>query len=228
MQMLAEVRERPGESMDRIYRWQRGIYDATRKYYLLGRDRLIADLDPPAEGRVLEIGCGTARNLVAAGRRFPAAQLFGIDVSRVMLETGLRSLRRAGLGGRVRTALADATVFLPRHTFGVDGFERVYFSYTLSMIPEWRAALECAMASVAPGGRLLIVDFGQQEGLPRWFKRLLLAWLRQFHVQPQPELVPALREMAARHGLSCDCRSLYRGYSVYAVLERPVRGAEAR
>ena len=33
--------------MDRIYRRQRHVYDLTRKYYLLGRDRLIADLDVP-------------------------------------------------------------------------------------------------------------------------------------------------------------------------------------
>ena len=54
--------------MDRIYHRQRRYYDFTRKYYLLGRDRLIEGLAPPPGGRVLEIGCGTARNLVAAAR----------------------------------------------------------------------------------------------------------------------------------------------------------------
>ena len=52
--------------MDRIYRRQRHVYDFTRKYYLLGRDELIERLAPPADSRVLEIGCGTARNLIAA------------------------------------------------------------------------------------------------------------------------------------------------------------------
>ena len=28
------------EQMDRMYRYQRHIYDLTRKYYLLGRDRI--------------------------------------------------------------------------------------------------------------------------------------------------------------------------------------------
>ena len=32
--------------MDRQYRWQRHIYDLTRLPYLLGRDRLIAELRP--------------------------------------------------------------------------------------------------------------------------------------------------------------------------------------
>ena len=50
--------------MNRMYRWQRHIYDGTRRYYLLGRDRLIANLRPDAGTTVLEIGCGTGRNLV--------------------------------------------------------------------------------------------------------------------------------------------------------------------
>ena len=57
--------------MDRVYRDQRHIYDLTRKYYLLGRDGLIADLDVPAGGAVLEIGCGTGRNLIAVGKAWP-------------------------------------------------------------------------------------------------------------------------------------------------------------
>ena len=54
--------------MDAIYRGQRHIYDLTRKYYLLGGDGLIHDLAPPAGGSILEVGCGTARNLIAAAR----------------------------------------------------------------------------------------------------------------------------------------------------------------
>jgi S-adenosylmethionine-diacylgycerolhomoserine-N-methlytransferase len=42
--------------MNRMYRRQRYIYDGTRRYYLLGRDRLIAGLQPAAGATVLEIG----------------------------------------------------------------------------------------------------------------------------------------------------------------------------
>ena len=66
--------------MDRIYVWQTGIYDLTRKPYLLGRDRLIASLAPPVGGQVLEIGCGTGRNLVEAARRWPHANFHGFDI----------------------------------------------------------------------------------------------------------------------------------------------------
>ena len=205
--------------MDRIYRYQRFIYDLTRKYYLLGRDRLIAELEA-GDGRVLEIGCGTGRNLAAAARRYPAATFHGLDISAAMLETATSTLRRRGLVARVQTRLGDATSFEPRD-FGRSGFDRVFLSYTLSMIPDWRAALHRAAAALAPGGRLLIVDFGQQDALPGWFKRLLFTWLALFHVHPIADLPVVLAELAERETLVLRCRSLWRGYAVYAILERP-------
>jgi S-adenosylmethionine-diacylgycerolhomoserine-N-methlytransferase len=53
------------DRMNGIYRYQRHIYDATRKWFLLGRGRLISRLDIAPGSRVLEVGCGTGRNLRA-------------------------------------------------------------------------------------------------------------------------------------------------------------------
>ena len=83
------------ELMNRTYRHQRHIYDLTRKYFLLGRDRLIAGLDAYPGARVLEIGCGTGRNLIAAARRFPDARLFGVDISTEMLNSAAAAIARA-------------------------------------------------------------------------------------------------------------------------------------
>ncbi len=210
-----------GAAMDRIYRRQRFVYDVTRRYYLLGRDRLIADLDP-GRGSVLEMGCGTGRNLVQAARRHREARFFGFDISAVMLETAEASLGRAAVSDRVRIARADATAVDASALFGQRGFDRVFFSYVLSMIPDWRAALERAADALAPGGRLHIVDFGRQDGLPQGFRRGLFAWLALFHVHPIDDLPLALGDLAAKRGLSLRCRSLFRGYAVSAVLERPI------
>ena len=61
--------------MDRMYRRQRHIYDLSRKYYLLGRDEAIARLDPAPGDGVLEIGCGTGRNLIKAAQAYPDGAL---------------------------------------------------------------------------------------------------------------------------------------------------------
>lgn len=205
-------------AMDRMYRHQRHVYDATRRYYLLGRNTLLAGLGPPAGGSVLEVGCGTGRNLLLAARRYPDARMFGFDVSRVMLDKAAANIAGAGLAERVRLAQADATAFDPAAAFGVAGFDRVFVSYALSMIPGWREALGRAWGAVAPGGALHVVDFGGQEGLPRWFRTMLFAWLERFSVHPREELPAVLERIAGEAGARSRCNGLYGGYACYGVV----------
>lgn len=206
--------------MDRIYRRQRHFYDSTRKFYLLGRDRLIERLSPPPGGRVLEIGCGTARNLVAAAGAYPQAAFYGIDISTVMLATARAKVAREGLSSRVKLGHADATRFDPALLFGVPGFSRVFLSYSLSMIPDWRGALAQALACLPSGGELHIVDFGGQEELPRWFRRGLRVWLAQFHVDPRDGLEGEFFRVQRHAGALCAFERPYRGYAQYAVFRR--------
>lgn len=208
--------------MDGIYRYQRYVYDATRKYYLLGRDRMLDDLQPPAGGTILEIGCGTGRNLVLAARRYPSARLYGFDISSEMLKTARASIARAGHADRIIVAEGDATGFDAQAMFGRAQFDRVFISYALSMIPPWQQTLAPALSAVAPGGRLHVVDFGQQAGWPRWFKAALFKWLAQFTVHPRADLEAALAAAAADAGAKLDFERLYRGYSDYAVLTKKV------
>jgi S-adenosylmethionine-diacylgycerolhomoserine-N-methlytransferase len=201
--------------MDAMYRTQRHFYDLTRKYYLLGRDSLIFDLAPPPRGTILEIGCGTGRNLIAAARAWPQARLYGLDISAAMLTTARASIARAGLSHRIRLAEGDATDFDPPALFGIARADRVFLSYTLSMIPGWQAAIAQAAAA---GERVHIVDFGQQEHLPSVFRRGLFAWLDHFHVTPRADLHQAARSVAADRGTPVRTMSLYRGYAWRAVL----------
>jgi S-adenosylmethionine-diacylgycerolhomoserine-N-methlytransferase len=206
--------------MDRQYRWQRHIYDVTRLPYLLGRDRLIAELKAPSGAHVLEIGCGTGRNLIRIARMYPNVACFGIDVSNAMLETARRSIASAGLADRIALAQADAVTADPVRLFGRRSFDRVMISYALSMIPPWRAVLAHAPALLAPQGALCLVDFGDQAGMPGWFKALLFRWLRWFHVSVRTDLKQELAQLADTAGLELRVRDLYRGYACLAQLER--------
>jgi S-adenosylmethionine-diacylgycerolhomoserine-N-methlytransferase len=222
--MAASAASPAADLMNRIYRRQRHIYDATRKYYLLGRDRIIAGLDAGEGARVLEIGCGTGRNLIAAARRYPATRFFGLDVSTEMLDRARPAIVRAGLGARITLACGDATDFDPRQLFGTSEFERIFISYTLSMIPDWQRTLEVAIPLLAKDGELWIVDFGGQERLPAVFRLMLRGWLAWFHVTPRDRLEAVLRTHSAALGAPLRFERPYRDYAQCAVLRRPSRG----
>jgi S-adenosylmethionine-diacylgycerolhomoserine-N-methlytransferase len=207
--------------MDSIYRVQRHIYDASRKFYLLGRDGLLDSLDPPPGGTVLEIGCGTGRNLIQASDRYPAALFYGIDVSAVMLETAQASVAKAGLSHCIRFAQADARQLDTEAAFGIAAFDRVFVSYALSMIPPWREALEQAYGAVKPGGSLHIVDFGEQRRLPGVFRSGLRAWLRRFSVEPRAELEAEVLKLAEAHGARATFARPFRDYACSAMIRKP-------
>lgn len=204
------------DRMDRMYATQRHFYDASRKFYLLGRDRLIQNLNPPPGGHVIEIGCGTGRNLIHAARRYPQAQFVGIDVSTEMLRTANKAIARAGLGDRVRVAFADATMLTP--TRQRQHFDRAFLSYSLSMIPDWRRVLEATAGLLTPQGELHVVDFGDQGGLPRWGARGLRAWLAMFDVRPRDDLASEMELMAFRYSGATSLERPFLGYAQYAVL----------
>ena len=207
--------------MDGVYRWQRHVYDLTRKYYLLGRDRMIEGLDAPEGGTVLELGCGTGRNIVLAAERFPQARFFGLDISSEMLATARAKLGQHDRARKATPALGDATDFDAAALFGVAAFDRVFLSYAISMIPDWKAAIAGALDALAPGGSLHVVDFGRQERLPGWFRSLLRAWLARFHVAPRDSLREVLESECRKRGASLSFKSLFGGYAVNAVVTLP-------
>ena len=86
----AMTRTPHARTMDDVYRYQRYIYDLTRKYYLFGRDTLLRSLDIPDGARVLEIGCGTGRNLVVAARVPTRRRCFMVSIFLLPAEDGER------------------------------------------------------------------------------------------------------------------------------------------
>lgn len=219
---MTEIRTLPDDRseahaglMDGMYRYQRHIYDLTRKYYLLGRDKTIRGLDVPKGGTLLEVGCGTGRNLALAHKRFPDARLYGLDISQEMLISARKTFATKAILPDFR--VADATAFTPRE-FGAAGFDRILISYALSMIPDWERAIDAAIAALNPGGQLHIVDFGQQEGLPGWFRALLQGWLTKFHVTPRANLREVLEAQAHENGAGLAFETIGGGYAWQAVI----------
>ena len=218
IEYAVDASEENRNSMDRMYRLQRHIYDATRKYYLLGRDQMLRDLNCPLGGSILEIGCGTARNLAIAGKLYPSARLFGCDISDEMLKSAGKSIVASGLETRTRLAQADAVTFNPLSSFGEERFDRIYFSYTLSMIPSWTQALAHAASLLWPGGELHVVDFGSCGELPRLVKTGLDHWLTRFGVTRRENLSSAGRDIATEEGLMLSFWHSHRSYAAHLTL----------
>lgn len=203
--------------MDGMYRYQRHIYDLTRKYYLFGRDKAISSLGMAEGQTLLEVGCGTGRNLLLAHKHHRGAKLFGLDISSEMLESARRNFRNKAEQPVLK--VADATTFSAQD-FGTDGFDRILISYALSMIPDWEGAIDASLAAVKPGGSLHIVDFGQQERLPAWFRAMLQAWLTRFHVTPRANLHEALEERLAQANADMIFEEIGGGYAWHAIIRK--------
>jgi len=206
--------QNPFEKMDKMYRHQRYFYDLTRKYYLLGRDKLIAEMKISEGENVLEIGCGTARNLIILAEKYPQTNFFGLDASSEMLKTAQSKIDARNLKNiTLKTALADDFTF--NETFGLnEKFDAVFFSYAVSIIPPWKESIINALENLKADKTLYIVDFYDQAELPKWFCRLLTVWLKQFHVKYPEELLPFLEDLEKKNTVKLNVEPLYKRYSV--------------
>lgn len=204
------------ENMDRMYRHQRYFYDLTRKYYLLGRDRLLDEINVQAGENVLEVGCGTGRNLIILAKRFPQARFFGLDASAAMLKTAQTKSDAEHLKNvSLETALADT--FDYRKTFDLtEPLDTIFFSYSISMIPVWRESIQNALANLKGGRSFYIVDFYDQKDLPRWFQKILKGWLKKFHVQFWGDLMPYLEDLETQGVGKLKITSVARRYAFIA------------
>jgi len=164
----------------RMYRlWGGRLYDLTRWAILHGRARAVRSLSLTEGGRVLEVGCGTGLNFGLLRRAVGSSgEVVGLDISPEMLAAAHRRVERTGWTN-VRVVEADAEGFeLP------PPFDGALFSYSMSMIPGWRSAMDCAARHLRPGGVLAVLDFHSMEPLGRTLSGLVRRWLNAWHVDP--------------------------------------------
>ncbi|MEZ4454399.1 MAG: class I SAM-dependent methyltransferase [Nannocystaceae bacterium] len=175
--MHATTRGEHQSFLNRYYGLTRPVYDVTRRYFLLGRDRAIGELLREPWGSLIDVGVGTGRNLARLRAERPWARYGGVDASDAMLEASRRRLPWAAL----RHGFAE-DVDLPE-VLGAPP-ERILFSYVLSMVVDPMAALRNARRALAPGGKIVVVDFADLTGLPAPLRWGLLGYLAAFRVRP--------------------------------------------
>lgn len=184
------------ERLEDFYGPQADHYDSFREKLLHGRQELI-DAIPLEDGdHLVEIGGGTGRNLEFFGDRITKAGCVEVvDLCRPLLEVAKKRIEAKGWTD-AHAVHADATAWKSEH----GPIDACYFSYSLSMIPDWFAALDNAIEQVKPGGHVGVVDFyisrkHPAEGRTKHgrFKRFLWPhWFAHDGVILRPDLLPYL------------------------------------
>ncbi|HEX4481506.1 MAG TPA: class I SAM-dependent methyltransferase [Rudaea sp.] len=140
------------QQLQAFYGPQAAHYDEFRDRLLPGRKELIQRLPLPNGAHVVELGGGTGRNLGFFGARLDqCASVDIVDLCPALLDV---ARARASAKSHVHVIEADATTYQPNAPV-----DCVYFSYALTMIPNWQAALSNAWTMLKPGGAIGVVDF---------------------------------------------------------------------
>lgn len=219
MSSPASTEHNAKDAMDQMYRWTRHVYDASRKYFLLGRDKLIANLHAQSDEHICEIGCGTARNLIKMAQHYPSAHFYGLDVSDEMLKTAKENIQKSKAPIQIQQGYAQD--FDPIALFKLKtSLNKVVFSYALSIIPPWQESIDHAIDILPEGGEMHIVDFGSMNEQPKWFRQFMFWWLSLFHVYHKPEILEYLKQLETEKRGILEVTDLYKGYAYIAVFKK--------
>jgi len=180
-------------AVQRFYRFHAHVYDATRWLILPGRRAAVEALALRPNSAVLEIGCGTGLNFPLIAERLNPEQghVVGLDFSEPMLAKARKRLSNKCLSHFELIRGDAAELRLDR------SFDAVLLAYSLSMIDDWEAAIDRASEHLAPGGRLVVLDFGEFDA---WGAAApaVRAWLGLHHVRiRRPYLQALVRRLGA-------------------------------
>lgn len=195
------------ERLEAFYAPQASRYDTFRERLLHGRGELITELIAaqavPAGGQLVELGAGTGRNLLFFGDQL--ARLGRVDAVDLCPSLVAEARRRTQDLANLQVHEADACRWRPETLA-----DTVYLAYALTMIPDWKAAIDNAIAMLKPGGHLGVVDFYVSApkpalGLVRHSALTRAFWPRWFRhdgVHLGPQRLAYLRECLPSHQLT--------------------------
>jgi trans-aconitate 2-methyltransferase len=125
--------------------WSPDLYLAFEDERTRAAADLLAHVPLQAARRIVDVGCGPGNSTELLSRRYPHADILGIDTSPAMLEAAGARLPS------VRFATADASQWTP----GPD-VDLVYANATYQWVPEHFSHLPRVLAALGPGGCLAV------------------------------------------------------------------------
>ena len=184
--------------MENFYSGQADAYDDFRKRLLLGREDVYAKLGSDCQDKVwVDFGGGTGANLEFIGEPIrQAKKVYVVDLASSLLKIVEQRSEKHNWTN-VQAITADATKWdVPEGSADI-----VTFSYSLTMIPDWFAAIENAKRILKPGGKIGVIDFYVSRKHPEestrkhgWSTRSFWpVWFSNDNVFPSPDHLPFLR-----------------------------------
>ena len=134
--------------LESFYSGQAAAYDDFRRRLLQGREAMYRSIAVPEGGTWVDLGGGTGANLEPIGGDLhKARKVYLVDLCDSLLAMARKRCKARKLKN-VEALNADATTFRP-----AEGLANVVtFSYSLTMIPDWFAAIDNALTMLRPGG----------------------------------------------------------------------------
>lgn len=194
------------EVLKRYYRFHSAIYDLTRWSFLFGRKKIITRFLPSSLNpeKILEVGCGTGKNIAILKKRYPEARITGVDISPAMLKIAQKKFRDSDNQIILKESFYDSGSFSPGQ------FDLILFSYSLSMMnPGWKDAIANARYHLKKNGMIAVVDF--YESNVAVFKK----WMLVNHVRMDSHLLPGLG--TEFHEVDYSVRRAYLGIWHYLI-----------
>ena len=158
-------------------------YDFLNHFLSVGLDtrwraRAIRDAELPTGARVLDLCTGTADLAIAAMHAVPSARVVGVDFAGAMLQVGLTKLHARALADRVSLVRGDATRIPVRDAWA----DAATIGFGIRNVADPDAALRELARTIKPGGRLVILEFGEPiipgiRTLYNWYFRFVLPQL---------------------------------------------------
>jgi ubiquinone/menaquinone biosynthesis C-methylase UbiE len=127
------------------------------------REELVKQANIQPNQRVLDLGCGTGTLVVLLKRKYPAAEIVGVDPDQKALQRAQKKVRRAGVAVQLDEGFADE---LP---YEAGTFDRVLSSFMLHHLEEHERekTLREVLRVLKPAGTFHLLDFAGGEDKAR-------------------------------------------------------------
>ncbi len=157
-------------------------HNPRKNYRMIMRSLQLRDNDV-----LLDVGCGTGEILTGISAKYPKARLYGLDISRKMLQVA----GKKNSDGRITYICGDAEK-LP---FRDNMFDVLVTSESFHHYPNPQQALREFARVLKPGGRLLLCDMYRPAGV-RHFMNFMFHFTRTGDVKiyTVPEITALLRQ----------------------------------